>query len=927
MTAIPWKKMLPVLAAIALFYTLSLAYFSPVLEGKRLKMGDIRNWQGMAREVDEHRERTGEEALWTGSMFSGMPAYQISVKWSANLLHHVHGVFTGFLPRPASFLFLYLLGMFVLLRILRVDPWLALVGAVAFAFSSYFLIILEAGHTSKASAIGYMPLVLGGAWMLFRGRMLMGATLLALFLALEIAMNHVQVTYYLGMLLLFFVLAEVVRALREKQLPDFLKRAGLGAAAVALALGCNLGLLWSTWEYGQYTTRGKSELTIRPDGSPAEAVRTSGLDRDYITDWSYGRRESLTLLVPHAKGGATGYLQDNPEAMEKANARYRQNVARMNHYWGDQRFTSGPVYLGAIVVLLLVLALANAPGPARWWVLSALPMVLLAVQLVHPLATGVLVLAWALVGLAFWKDTLAYALFAALVLTLLLAWGRNLMPLTDFFLDHVPGYSKFRAVTIILVIVELAAPVLGILYLDRLLREKHITKETQRTFLISAGALATVLVVLAAAPTVYNGLLSVEERQQFNAAIDADPQQEAAYMAFVDNLKRVRGAIFSADAWRSLAFVLAGGLLLFLHMRRTIGRSVVIAGLGVLVLADLWAVDKRYLHNRKDRGRYVKWEEPEASQHPFRASAADKAILESRWNPAAEADHKAQLERLRQQQGRVSPDEDMQLRFASLRRNGAARVLTLRNPFNDASVSWFHRSVGGYHGAKLKRYQELIEFGISPAMQRVVQGLQGTASYAGIDSVLAREGVLNMLNVRHVIYDPERPPLENLNALGNAWFVDEVRWVPNADTEITTVTAIDPARTAVVDERFRDVLGSPPAPDPAASVELDRYATNHLTYTARSESGGVVVFSEIWYGPDWQAYIDGVPVPHARANYVLRALAVPAGEHTVEFRVESRAYDTSRPIMLASSGALLLLVLLMLGMELKRTMGGGAATA
>ncbi|MBK8499443.1 MAG: hypothetical protein IPL52_11670 [Flavobacteriales bacterium] len=384
MKANPWKIVAPVASAIALFYLLCLVYFSPVLGGKQLVQGDIRNFRGMVQEIVEHRELNDNDPLWTGSMFSGMPAYQISVIWSSNKLSLVDDLFHGFLPRPASFLFLYLLGMYILLCCLRVDPWLGIVGAVAFGFSSYFFVILEAGHNSKANAIGYMPMVLGAVYELYRGRKLLGAALLALFLGLQVTQNHVQITYYLGFVLVLFVLAEALRTLREKQLPDFLKRSGLGAVAVVLAVLCNLGLLWTTSEYGAYTTRGASELTIEPDGSPASSNRTSGLDRDYVTGWSYGKQESFSLLVPNVKGGASGSMitkredfdqfKDDREFAQALQKEY-QSGSYVKSYWGDQSFTSGPVYLGAIVVLLMLLALAQVEGAARWWVLGAVPFI------------------------------------------------------------------------------------------------------------------------------------------------------------------------------------------------------------------------------------------------------------------------------------------------------------------------------------------------------------------------------------------------------------------------------------------------------------------------------------------------------------------------------------------------------------------------
>jgi len=941
MKAIPWKNLVPVFVALGLFYALSLIYFSPALDGQQLKQHDRDMWYGMAQEVMEHREATDEDPLWTGSMFSGMPAYQISVLWPKNLLMWADDAFHGFLPRPASFLFLYLLGMYILMCCLRIDPWLAIVGAVAFGFSSYFFVILTAGHNSKANAIGYMPMVLGAVYLLYRGKQWLGASLLALFLGLEIAMNHVQVTYYLALMLALFVVAEAVRAFREKAIGDFVKRSGLGLAGVVLALSCNIGLLWTTYEYGQYSTRGRSELTIQPDGAPVDAIRTSGLDRDYVTQYSYGKQESLTLLVPNAKGGPSAQIGNDQSLLAKADPRFRQNLAQMSSYWGDQLSTAGPVYVGAIMILLMLLMLARTEGRGRWWMLGSLVLLALVVSITNAggpdvmalsevagirssLLVGLLVLAYLVTGLVLVRDTLVFALFSSFLLCLMLAWGHNLMPLTDFFLDHVPGYSKFRAVTIIMVIVELAIPVLGILYLDRLVREGGWDKPTEKRFMVMAGVVLGALLVMAVAPESVTSFLSDRERDALNEQA-SDPAMEAQVVAFVNELKAVRVGIFTADVWRSFGFVLVGGLLLFLFGRKVVGRTVLLAGLGLLVLVDLWVVDKRYLHNDKDRGRYLMWEDAATAALPFTPNAADMAILESEWSPEAEADQKQAMDRLKQhkqqESGRnkvVSKNEELVTRFGSLRRHAQYRVMWLANPFNDARVSYFHRSVGGYHGAKLKRYQELIEFHLAPARSRVVELLQSGTSVPVMDSLMAREGVLNMLNVRYLIYSDERPPIRNTNALGDGWFVEELRWVKNADEEISTLGTIDPARTALVDERYKAELGDLQVrPDPSASVTLDSYRTNELSYTVRSANGGLAVFSEVWYGPDWTATLDGKEVPHVRADYVLRALAVPAGEHKVVFKVKGRAYDTSQPIAMAGSLLVLLLVLGSLWMELR----------
>jgi hypothetical protein len=942
MKAIPWKNLLPVLVALAVFYALSLIYFSPVLEGKQLVQGDLRNWQGMAQEIQEHRALTGEEPLWTGSMFSGMPAYQVSLKWPRTALSFIDDAFHGFLPRPASFLFLYLLGMYVLMRCLRVDPWVSIVGAVAFGFSSYFFAILEAGHNSKANAIGYMPMVFGAVYLLYRGSKWLGAALLALFMGLEVMMNHVQITYYLGFVIALFLLAELVRVVREKEIASFVQRSGLAAVAIVLALLCNIGMLWTTYEYTPYSTRGKSELTIKPDGTPATDIRTTGLDRDYVTQWSYGKQESFTLLIPNAKGGASGSMVQSQAdfnkftdpGFRKALLNEYQSGSYVNSYWGDQSFTSGPVYVGAISILLLLLMLFSVEGKGRWWLLGSIPFLLIMLHIGNApvpagggvayafgmpasLAAGLLLIIYLAVGLWAMRDVLTYALFGSLLLTLILSWGHNSMPLTDFFLDHVPGYSKFRAVTIILVIVELAVPVLGVLYVQRIIEQKGWNKEQLRRFLIPAGALLALLLLFAIAPSNFFEFISDAERAKYEARIDTGEATEAAVVDLVEGVKAYRKDVFTADVWRSFAFVLFAAALIYLHVRMKLPKAVTALVLGGLVVADQFTIDKRYVNNDKDKGRYLAWEDDKAHALPFKPNAADMAILQSEWSPTSEAFHKSTMERLKKERANergtdkmIGKDEELVTRFGSLRRTSDYRVISLSDPFSDARTSYFHKSLGGYHGAKMKRYQELIEFQLGKSLMNVVGLLRSGTSQQAVDSLLGREGVLNMLNARYIVYSPDRAPILNSNALGSAWFVEEVRFVKNGDEEITALGTVDPARTALVDERHRaDLDATKASADPSASVTLDSYATDKQEYTVRSANGGVVVFSSIWYGPDWQATIDGNAVPHARADYVLRAMSVPAGEHKVAFTLASKPYNTSKPIMLAGSIVVLLLVI------------------
>ncbi|MFZ1665171.1 MAG: hypothetical protein WBO28_06685 [Flavobacteriales bacterium] len=934
MKAVNWKKMLPVLVAVAAFFVLALGYFSPVLEGKRLKQGDIVHYTGMAQEMQEHRAaHDGEEPLWTGSMFSGMPGYQIGVVWPTNALTWLDSVFSGFLPRPASFVFLYLVGMFMLLLCMRVDPWLALLGAVAYAFSSYFLVIIQAGHNSKAVAIGYMPMVLGGLYMLLRGRKLVGAALFALFLALEIHANHVQVAYYLGILLVLFGLAEAVSALREKRIGDFMGRGALGLLGVALAVLCNIGLLWSTLEYGAYTTRGKSELTINAAGDSNAAIKTDGLNRDYVTHWSYGKQESLSLLVPDIKGGASGsFLQSREDLDKLTDPAFKKVVLEkyqaggyLNNYWGDQDFTSGPVYIGAIIILLMLLLLVQAEARARWWMLAVVPLVIILTQIGSPVVVGLLLIAYLLSGLYFWKDTLAYALFSAFVLTLLLSWGHNFMPLTDFFLDHVPGYNKFRAVTIILVIVELAAPVLAVLYLGRMTEAGKWEKAVERRFLVTAGMLALLVAVIALVPGSLFDFFGETEKAQLNAQM-ASAKDAGSVQAYIDGLKQLRTGVLSADAWRSFVFIILGGGLLFAFGRRLVGRTVLLLGIGVLVLVDLWGVDQRYVNNDKDdKGQYIAWENAADNAYPFKPQPADMAIMQAEGNAATDADYEQALAKLKASkatlsgtQRMVNKEEEAITRFGSLRRTTDFRVLGLQNPFQGTRVSYFHKSIGGYHGAKLERYQELIDFYIAPELQAVIGAFGPGATMQTFDSVLAHQPVLNMLNTKYIIYADDKAPILNTNALGSAWFVDEVKEAKDANEEITMLGTIDPAKTAVVDARYYKEVASAAKPDPTASVKLNGYRSNDLSYTVRSANGGVVVFSEIWYGPDWVAEIDGKPAPYVRADYVLRAMQVPAGEHTVRFHIVSKPYEVGGRIASISSFLLVLLVLLALGWDWRK---------
>jgi len=894
----PW---LPHLSAILVFLLVSIVYFSPVLEGKRLKQGDIKNFQGMAKEIRDHRQVFEEEPLWTNSMFGGMPAYQIAVQYPGAVLKQVDRAFQLWTPRPVAFVVLYMIGFYILMLSLRINPWLAIVGSIAFAFSSYYFIIIEAGHNTKAHAIGYMAPTLAGIIWAYRGKLLLGGAVAALFMALQVQANHVQITYYFGILALFYALAIAVESIREKRAMDWVKSSAVLLGAVLIGVLCNFANLYNTWEYGKYTTRGQTELTILPDGSSNEAVATKGLDREYVTNWSYGISETLSLFIPNANGGASGVIGPDNRHVKKADPQFRQNIAGSNHYWGNQPFTSGPVYVGAVVLYLFIMGLVLLKGPVRWGIL------------------------------------------AAVILTIMLSWGKNFMPLTDFFLDYVPGYDKFRAVTIILAITELAIPLLAILCVDRLIREPEILQREKKKFLIASGAFGGVILLLLLTPTSFIDFISNQEQQMFGRQMDQGGQQAAMVGAFLDDLEQVRISIFRADAMRSLGFVAAGIALLFLLMRGTINRQIVIGGLFVLFIVDLWPVNKRYLNNEKDRGRYLSWEDPAENIFPHIPSKADLGLAQmeisnnsgllrmageayTERRPFGEVEKQFQ-DYVRDTKAKngikrraLSTEEEGIARLSALNFKSNFRVLNLNNPFNDGRTPYFHKSVGGYHGAKLKRIQELIDFHLGAEVNRLTTLFGEQPGQAQVFNALAQSNMLNMLNTRYLIYHPEADPLPNTSALGSAWIVDEIELVADADAEIMAVGDIDPATEAVADKRYSDYFGGQTSfeYDPEASVRILSYKPNELTYDFSSSEMQMVVFSEIHYDAGWQAYLNDEPVDHIRVNYLLRGMKVPAGEHTIVFRVNAKSFVSSARVSTIAS----ILVLLMAAFALFKTWKG-----
>lgn len=802
------RKIWPYLAAIVLFIVLGLIYFSPVLEGEKLSQGDIVNYKGMSKEIIDYRDSTGQEALWTNSAFSGMPAYMISVKYRGAFMNTVDDIIQLGLPKPVNTLFLYFIGFFILLLILGVNPWLAVLGSVGFAFSSYFFIIIEAGHNTKAHAIGYIAPVLGGIILAYRGKYFWGAALTALFLSLELAANHLQITYYLMLIVVVFGITQLIYSFKKKELPHFFKATAILALAALLAVGANLSRLWSAWEYGKYTIRGKTELTSEKEN------RTSGLDIDYATQWSYGVPETFTLLIPDFMGGSSSKSPSEDSKTYKELSKVipqqqaREYLNYFSMYWGKQPFTSGPVYAGSIMVFLFVLGLIVVKGKHKWWLL------------------------------------------AATVLSIMLAWGKNFMPLTEFFLHYVPGYNKFRAVSMTLVIADFTIPLLGILALKKITDKDTDRKKAVKDLGLALGITGGVILILIALAGSFFSFSSVQDARLVQAGF---PQ------SLIQSLEHDRLALLRSESLRSLIFILLAAALIWTIITKKLRKEYAFAGLILLVTIDMWTVDKRYLNNDNfKRARKV--------ENPFTPTAADLQIMQ---------------------------DKDPDFRVYNR---------TVSDPFADSRTSYFHKSIGGYHGAKLRRYQELYEHHI--AMNNMA--------------------VLDMLNTKYfLVPGPNNQPKAQLNpgALGHAWTVKNYRLVDNADQEIDALNNFDPATEAIIDKRFAGKLeGFNKNSDPNATIKLTSYKPNELVYEFNSSQSEMVVFSEIYYDKGWNVYVDGEKMPYFRADYVLRAMIVPAGQHEIVWKFEPAVFYTGGTIMAIASVIVLLLFFGALGNELKNMM-------
>ncbi len=934
------KKNLWHVGAIALFLLITVVYFTPAFQGYTINQGDVTNWSGAAQEIKDYRETFDEDVHWTNSMFSGMPGVQISYRYTAlGVINTIHSIFTLGLPAPANYLFLYFVGFYILSLVLKIKPSVGMLGGVAYGLSSYFIIILQAGHNTKALAIGYAPLVLASFLWAYRSKkMIFPLAVSALFMALELRANHVQITYYLGMILVFVGIFELIKAAQNGAVKKFAVRT-IGLFVVyGFAIGLNYGNLKGTLDYAKYTTRGGSELTINADGTPKAESDKSGLDAEYITQWSYGIGESFTLLVPNFKGGATQGIGSNPSNKSLVNdvdRQYRQNLNGMNQYWGEQPFTSGPVYVGVIVVFLAILALVYLDDKLKW------------------------------------------ALLGVTILTLMLSWGKNFMGLTQFFIDILPGYGKFRAVTIILFVVELTLPLLAVLFLNQLIKKREEIQKNIKPFLWVSGGFLVLFLIFLAAPNLFNSFLAQGEVSMLD---NVPPEQIGIYQELFDQLEALRIGIFRKDVLRTLVFLVLGIGTIYMGIKNSeFTKKAMVPIIGLLILIDLFSVDTRYL-GRDTKGKNAEWIDRWKQEYPLAASAGDKEIfaIESQSkevNNEVKKSVDAVKAKIKAEKIKGAQANRMieQKQFRALNRTTHFRVFEQGNPFNSSRTSYFHKSIGGYHGAKLAIYQELIEFHLAQN----------------------NPAVLNMLNMKYKLMPGGGQVETNNDALGNAWFVNEVKEVQTTDEEILALSTertgnlniksfegfklvvngevtesaiIQPTTPVILLSPTNDTIplgGLPPQvaqqdlalilsdqglqwgligtgpsvievkgdytgfnPKNEAifrndyasklsntsfsgngTIELTSYHPDKLTYQSNSTENQLAIFSEIFINDGWSATIDGQPAEILRANYVLRAIEIPKGEHAIEMVYHVEAFEKANTLIYTFT----FLILAMLG--------------
>lgn len=803
------------------FLALALAYMSPVLDGKVLSQHDMTQFDGVSRELIKYQEESGESSQWTNSLFSGMPAFHVGPTGAKTTVFREMAKVLRFgadMSNPVAILLTYLLCFYVLLLTLRLSPWLSAIGAIAFALSSYNLIILQPGHISKAYAIAFMAPVVAGILLTYRGKYLVGGLIFMLGLGIELYYNHLQITYYLMILSFIIVLTKGVFSLLETKFPKFLTASAILLVGAFLAVLPNISSMWTNYEISKQSIRGTPQLTLNQEN------QTSGLDSDYALSWSYGKVETFSLMIPYMTGGKTAALGENEKAMEKVSPQLKETVAGQNQYWGAKASTAGDNYSGAIVVFFFIFGLFLIKGPMRWWIISSS------------------------------------------LLSIMLAWGYNFPGLSHFFLDHVPFYNKFRTVEMTLVIVCFNIPLLAFLAIDRIVKEPDVILKNRKQFLIAFGLTGGLSLLFFLLPGLFN-FFTDREQQIFSQQLQgANVQYASQFRQFMDELEAARIHLFRHDAFRSFILIAIAFALTWYFANKKLKLAWFLVGLVILVTVDLWLVDKRYLN----KDNFVSKRQHDNS---WAMTQADKLILQ---------------------------DPDMDYRVANL----------TTSLWADGTTSYHHKSIGGYHGIKLRRYQDLIDVYLGQELQNIIGVLNAQPTQMQLDSVLAAQQVLNMINTKYFILNPSSQPLMNPHAMGHGWLANKIRLVENADEEYMALGNTDLTKVAVVDRRFENLVSDDLNHEEATGeVVLTEYRPNKMTYRVSADQKSLVVFSEIYYEGGWQATIDGEPAPLLRANYILRALPVEAGEHTVEFTFVFEPFEKGEKISLMGSWLVMLLLL------------------
>ncbi|WP_028297184.1 YfhO family protein [Olivibacter sitiensis] len=806
-------------AIIGIFIAICFVYFMPIWQGKVLQQTDVTQAQAMQHEIMTFKEKDGKAPLWTNAMFSGMPSYQIWVSFPKNIGTHIMSFFKTVVPYPMDAVLFYLIGAYILFSVLKIRPWLAAVGAVAFAFTSYNFIYIEAGHASKAYAIGFFAPVLAGVILSLRGRYILGASLLAFALALEIRVNHIQTTYYLFIAILILMIIELVYAIKTKALLGYFKSVAFMFVAAMIALGVNAGLLLTTYEYSHESIRGKAN--IANDGKEANQ---QGVDRDYAYRWSQGVGESITFLIPNAYGGGMRSLLDEDSEVAKVLASRgipAGQAKSIGTYWGDKPFTSGPWYFGAIVIFLFVLGLFIVKGKFKWWIL------------------------------------------AATLLSVFLSFGRHLPFISDLFFDYFPLYKSFRAVESNLVVASFLIPILAVVAVEQLLVDKKNIVNLDKKFLYALGIVGGITLLVWFVPSLFFDFRNADHNE-----LVQNIAQQSGDNGFAQSLGNAliqdRIGIAQKDAFRSLAFVLLAAGLIWLYIKNKLQASFLVFGLGILILIDMWGVDNRYLNKE---------------------SFVDKSVMANQIKP-------------REVDELIMMDKDPNYRVLDL-------TDQYNGPFNTATYAYYHKMIGGYHAAKLMRYQELIENQFSKSIN---------------------EDVLDMLNTRYLIVNDRQNNSQRIqrrsSALGNAWFVDKITYVKDDQQEMDGINSFDPRREAFVNEAYKpQIEGKKLGLATNGSIALTSYRPDYLVYEYSVPNNVFAVFSEIYYSKGWKAFVDGEETPIMRADYLLRALQLPGGNHKIEFKFEPQSYYTGETISLIASIVLIIGLALGIWLESKRDKG------